>query len=330
MSNEFIGRQVSFALAVESERGVAESVAERNVRKVTCNLIPQTERVIDDSTFGRLEDSERIRSVRRWNEGDVEGIVHADVLGYYLYNIYGEVDSSNVAGSVYEHEFTMEQSIKHPSLTLFVKDGEVRQEKLAGGMITTLEINASTDDYVRYTANFLAKEGETDNSEIPALATEYDFVGRDITVKIAATEGGLGAAPALKLKDLSLTLNTNAEADFVFGDYSPDNIYNKQFSIEGSFTRNFTDETFKDLYEGDDFRYMQIVIEGEADIGGGNKPTITILLNKTQVQDWSRTSAGDDLSTEDVSFKAFFNVTDTQASKVTLKNLTETYENLGS
>ena len=326
MSTEFIGRQIDFALAVEEVRGTAESVADRNVRKVTCNLIPQTERVIDDSTFGRLEDAERVRSVRRWNEGDVEGIVHADVLGYYLYNIYGEVDSSNVSGSVHSHEFTMEQSIQHPSLTLFVKDGEVRQEKLAGGMITTLEINASTDDYVRYTANFVAKEGESDNSVIPALQTEYDFVGRDITVKIASTEAGLTGATPLKLKDLSITLNTNAEADFVFGDYSPDNIYNKQFSIEGSLTRNYTDTTFQDLYEGDDFRYMEITIQGEADIGGGNNPEIVILLNKMQIQDWSRTSAGDDLSTEDVDFKAFYNVTDEAQSSIKLTNLTEEYE----
>lgn len=325
MSNEFIGREIDFALAVEQTRGTAEASAERNVRKVNCNLIPRAERVVDDSTFGKLEDATNIRTVRKWNEGDVEGIVHADVLGYYLYNIYGSVASSTVSGDVSEHVFTMDQTIKHPSLTLFVKDADVRQEKLAGGMITTLELTANTDNFVRYTANFLAMEGEADTSTIPSLETEYDFVGRDITVKMASTEGGLATADALELKDLSLTLNTNAEADFVFGNYSPNNIYNKQFSIEGSFTRNFVDETFKDLYESDDFEYMEITITGEADIGGGNNPSITILLNKVAVQDWSRTSAGDDLSTEDVSFKAFYHETDEQASQVTLVNLTDSY-----
>lgn len=325
MSNEFIGREVDFALAVEQTRGTAESVADRNVRKVSCNLIPRAERVVDDSTFGKLEDATNIRTTRKWNEGDVEGIVHADVIGYYLYNIYGAVTSTVVSGDVNQHIFTMEQNIKHPTLTLFVKDGDVRQEKLAGGMITTLELTANTDNFVRYSTSFLAKEGAADSSTIPSLQTEYDFVGRDISVKIATTEAGLSSATALKLKDLSLTLNTNAEADFVFGDYSPNDIYNKQFSIEGSFTKNFVDETFKDLYESDDFRYMQIKIEGEADLGGGNNPSITILLNKIAVQDWSRTSAGDDLSTEDVSFKAFYHETDEQASQVTLVNLTDSY-----
>lgn len=326
MSNEFIGRLVNFSLAPELVRGTAEITAERTVRKVTCNLIPRAERVIDDSTFGKLEDAERVRTVRRWSEGDVEGIVHADVIGYFLLNLYGEPESTNVAGSVYDHEFTLAQNILHPTLTFFVKDGEVRQEKIAGGVVQSLELNASTDDYLRYTASFLGKEGASDSSELPSLATEYDFVSRDITVKIAATEGGLAGATALKLKDMSITLNSNAEADWVFGSYSPENIYNKQFSIEGTFTRNFTDETFKDLYEGDGFRYLEIEIKGEADIGGTNNPTITVLLNKVQLTDWSRTSAGDDLVTEEVSFKAFLNTTDEQQSKVTVRNLTETYE----
>lgn len=322
--NEFIGRQIDFAVAIEAVRGTAETTAQRTVRKVTANLIPRSERVIDDSTFGRIEDAERIRTVRRWSEGDVEGIIHADVLGYYLSNIYGAVVSTP-NGAAYNHAFTVEQSITHPTLTFFIKDGEVRQEKLAGGMIQTLELTATTDDYLRYSGAFLAKEGATDASIIPALSTEYDFVSRDITVKIADTEGGLAAATALKLKDMNLTFNTNAEADFVFGSYSPDNIYNHQFAIEGTFTKNYVDTTFQDLYEGDSFKFMEITIEGEANLGGGIHPKIVVLFHKIQVQDWSRTSDGDALVTEEVSFKAFLNSSSGDQSEVTLTNTTAEY-----
>ncbi len=325
MANEFIGRQIDFAIAIEQTRGTAEATAERTVRKVAANLIPRAERVIDDSTFGRLEDAAQIRTVRRWSEGDVEGIVHADVIGYYFLNLYGSVSSNTVSGAT-THTFTMEQSITHPSLTGFVKDGDVRQEKVAGLMITTLELIATTDDYLRYTANFLGKEGATDVSVLPALATEYDFISRDITVKIADSEGGFGAASALKLKELNITFNTNAEADFVFGNYSPNDIYNKQFSIEGSFVRNYEDTTFQDLYESNTAKFMQIVIEGEAVIGGASAhPKITIQLDKIQINDWTRTSGGDDLVTEEVSFKAFYNTSTSQQSEVELVNLTAEY-----
>jgi len=324
--NEFIGRQIDFAIGVEQTRGTAETTAERNVRKVTCNLIPRVENVIDDTTFGRIEDAASVRPVRKWSEGDVEGIVHADVIGYFFYNLYGAVDSDVVSGSVYDHVFTLAQNIQHPSLTLFVKDAEVRQEKIAGGMISNLEMNVTTDDYIRFTAEFIGKESVTDNSTIPALATEYDFVSRDVTVKMADTEGGLAGATAIKLKVLNINWNPNVEADFVFGNYSPDDIYNKQFAIEGDFELNYNDTDFQDLYEGTDFKYMEIAIEGEADIGSGNNPTITILLNKVKITDWSRTSAGDDLVTQTVNFKAFYNTDDEQQSQITLRNLTDEYD----
>ena len=323
--SEFIGRQVDFALAVEATRGTAETTAARTVRKVTCNVIPRSERVVDNSTFGKLEDAERVRTVRKWSEGDVAGIVHADVLGYYLTNIYGAVVSAVVTGSIYEHDFSLEQTILHDTLTLFVKDADVRQEKIAGAVVSSLELTATTDDYLRYTANFIGKEGAADVSSLPALATEYDFVSRDITVKLADSEAGLSSATATKLKTLNITWNTNAEADWVFGNYSPDNIRNKQMSIEGSFSLNFADETFKDLYEGSSFKYMQIAIEGEADLGSGNHPAITIILNKVQINDWNRSSAGDELSVQEVSFKAFYNTTDGEQSTVNLVNKTAEY-----
>jgi hypothetical protein len=325
MSEEFIGRSIDFAVATEVVRGTAETTADRTVRKVECNIIPRAERITDDSTFGRLEDAERVRTVRKWSEGDVSGLVHADVLGYFLLNLYGDV-TSTPSGTTATHEFTLQQDLLHPTLTLFVKDGEVRQSKIAGGVISTMEVTASTDDFVRYSASFLGKEGADDTSNLPALATEYDFVSRDITVKIADTEAGLSSATALKLKNLSINWNSNAEADWVFGSYSPDNIYNKTFAIEGSFERNFTDETFKDLYEGDTFKYMEVEIEGEADLGSGVKPTVTVLFYKIQITDWSRTSTGDDLVMETVNFKAFLNTTDSAQSKVTLINKTAEYE----
>ncbi len=323
--SEFIGREINFAVATEDSRGVAESLAARTVRKVSCNIIPRAERVIDNTTFGRLEDAERVRTVRKWNEGDVEGIVHVDVLGYYLTNLYGDVESEHVTGIVYKHTFELEQNIVHPTLTFFVKDAEVRQEKIAGGVVSTLSLTASTDQYVRYTANFLGKEGEADTSELPELSTEYDFVSRDIEIKIAESAEGLGDATALKVKNLSIDWNSNAEADWVFGDYSPDNIYNKQMSIEGLMTLNYAGTELQELYDTDAFRYMSIDIIGEESLADENKPYIKINFNKVQITDWGRTSSGDEISTQEVSFKAFYNTTDEKASSVEIQNTTEEY-----
>jgi hypothetical protein len=290
------------------------------------NVIPRAERVIDDTTFGRLEDAERVRTVRRWSEGDVEGILHADVAGYFFLNLYGEVVSTTITGNITEHEFTKApNNIENPSLTLFAIDGDVRNSKIAGAVVSTFELTASTDQYVRFSTNFLGKEA-TSSDEEAVLSDEYDWVSRDIAVKIAETEGGLAIATPLKLKNLTVSWDNSANADFVFGNYSPDNIYNGAFVIEGSFTRNYTDQTFENLYTSDEFRYMGIDIVGEADLGSSNNPELHIVFNKIQVTDWNRSSTGDDLVTEDVSFKAFYNVQDEAQSSVTLQNLTPSYD----
>lgn len=326
---QIIGREIEFGVATEASRGSAESGADKWLRKMTANVVEKATHVEDDSVRGRLEDAEGRRKVTSHIEGEVEGPLHIDALGYFLANIYGVVVTSTVTGSVKSHVFTLGQNIQHPSLSLFAKDGSVQQLVFDNAMINTFEISAAIDSYVRFNANFLAGAA-ANNSDTPSYDTEYDFVARDITVKVADSEAGLSGATALKVKDMSVNWDQGLIQDHVYGSYNPDDIYNSKLTITGSFTKNFEDETFKDLYLGNGTKYMQIVIEGEADLGSGNNPTITIVLNKVQIMDWNRSGGANDLVTENVTFKAFYNATDGEQSTVTVKNLTASYDNVPS
>jgi hypothetical protein len=326
---EIIGREIEVGLSTEATRGTAESTVDKWVKNVSATVVERAEHAEDDSTRGRFEDMDGRRVTQKYVEGDIEGIAHVDALGYLYSSVYGIVNSSVVSGSVYDHVFTLGQNSQHQSLTIFGKDGGVQQLAYAGCMVSTLEINATVDDYVRFTASFTGKTA-TDNSSTPSYDTEYDFIGRDITVKIADTEAGLTGATATKLKDITVTHDQGAIRDHVFGSYDPDDVYNSKQMIEGSFTINFTNEDFKDLYLGDGAKYMSITIQGEADLGGGNNPTITYLFNKVQFTDWNRSGGNDELVTSPVSFRAFYNDVDDQASQVTLRNLTSVYQNVPS
>lgn len=326
---EIVGRQIEFGVATEASRGSAETTADKWMRKVTANVVERATHALDDSTRGRLEDGEGRRKVQSHIEGDVEGILHADVLGWFLANIYGVVNTSTVAGSVKSHVFTLRQNIQHQSLTLFAKDGSVQQSTFSNAMINTLEITAAIDDYVRFSASFLAAVAAS-NSASPSYDTEYDFVARDITVKIADSEAGLAGATATKVKDLGIKWDQGLIRDHVVGAYTPDDIYNARLMIDGNFTLNFADDTFKDLYLGNSAKYMSITIAGEADIGSGNFPTITIVLNKVQFMDWNRAGGANELVTEPITFRAFYNPTDSEQSTVTVKNLTASYANVPS
>jgi len=321
---EIIGREIEVGFGVEDNRGVAQGTPEVWMKNVLTNIIEKAEKVVDDASRGRLEDADGSRIVQKWIEGDLEGIVHADAIGYLIYNLYGAVSSSVVSGSVYDHEFTLQQAIQHASLSLFVKDGAIQNLSMAGGMVNTLNITGNMDDYVRFTANFLAQTAN-DETPTPSYDTEYDFVGRDITVKIADTEGGLVAAEGIKAKTVDITFDAGLIRDHVVGSYTPDDIYNAKMMIEGEITLNFANETYKDLFLANTDKYMEITIQGAADIGGGNNPTITILLNKINFMDWNRAGANDELVLETIPFKAFYNATDSQQSKLTLRNLTTEY-----
>lgn len=322
---EIIGRQIQVGIGVETTRGTAVTTADKWVKKVTANIVPRTEKIVDDTTRGVLEDSQGARVVRQWFEGELAGVLHADVFGYLLYNLYGTVSSSNVAGSVYSHDFSLQQSIEHPTLSFFRKDGTVNQDVFGGGMISTLEVSASTDDFVRFTANVMAKTGAT-NSDTPSYDTEYDFIARDITVKIASSEAGLSGATAVPLKTLSIRYDVGAIPDYVFGAKTPADIYNAMMGIEIEFTKNYEDTTYEDLYNADTYRYMQVTIEGEADLGSSNYPTIDWIFNRVQVQDWNRSGDANSLVEETVVLKSFYNGTDGEQSTVTLQNLTAQYD----
>lgn len=326
---EIIGRNIELGIATEAVRGTAETVADKWARKTSANIVERATHATDETTRGVLEDGESRRVVQRFIEGDIEGIAHADMLGYLFANLYGAAVTTEVTlGQSHSHVFNLKQDIQHVALSLFVKDGSVQQSVFSNGMISSLQISAAIDDYVRYTASFIAS-GATTNSDTPSYDTEYDWIARDIVVKISETEAGLVGASAVKAKDLSVTFDQGLIRDHVVGSYNPDDVYNARMMIEGTMTLNFTDEVFKDYYLGNDDLYLSITLTGEADIGGStDKPTLTILLHKVQFTEWNRSGDANDLVTQEVSFRAFYNATDQKQSQVTLQNGTSAYANV--
>ena len=324
---EIIGREIELGIATEATRGTAETSADKWTRKATANVVERATHAEDETTRGRLEDGEGRRVVQKHVEGDVAGIVHVDTLGYFLSNIYGAVVSAQIAATgVYTHIYNLKQSIEHQALTLFAKDGGVQQVTFSNCMINTLQISAAIDDYVRYSASFIGALA-ANNADTPSYDTEYDFIARDIVIKIATSSAGLAGATAVPVKNVDWTYDQGLVRDHVVGSRNPDDIYNGRMMITGNMELNFADEVYKDYFLGDDALYMSITITGEADLGTGNPPEVELILNKAQFQEWNRSGEANDLVTQTLSFKAYFNETDQKQSQTTLQNLTTTYPN---
>lgn len=321
---EIIGRQVEIGVAVEATRGTAEVVASKWIKNVVAGIVHRATKVKDNGKFGRFEETPKQRIVQQWYDGSLQGILHADVVGYLLYNLYGAVNTTTVAGNVKSHVFTLDHTGTHPALTMFAKDGSVAQQTFGCGVVKTLEITATMDEYLRMNANIMAKVAAA-NADTPSYDTEYDFIGRDITIKVADSEAGLAGATAMVAKSVTISWDAGALRDFAFGARTPQNIFNTKMALQVEVTKNFTDTTFRTLFHADTAKYVQITIEGEADIGTGNKPKIVLLLNSAQVTSWDRSGGASDIVTETFTISAGYNETDTQQSELTLQNLTPAY-----
>jgi len=325
---QIIGRQIELGIAKETARGTAKTTADRWIKNVTANVIPKAQKVIDNATRGRFEDADQQRLVRQWYEGDLEGIAHSDVLGWFFLNLYGTdtpVAKSAPNAVVYDYTFSLSQSPQHNSMTLFMKDGGVVQEVISNGMFDKFSLSASMEDFVRFKTSFIGAVGTT-NAASPSYGTDYDFVGRDITVKMVSASAGLAGATAIPVKSIDINWSQGLKPSYVFGAYTPTDIYNTMLSIDGKMTLDLSDTTYRALWQADTTQYLQIVIQGAATIGTSANPKIDLTLNKVQLADWGRSDGGNnDIVQQTVSFKGFYNPTDGKSSILILTNLIASY-----
>jgi hypothetical protein len=321
---ELLGKQLEFGVGAEETRGTT-SDSPIWAKNISANVLEKAEHANDESVRGVFEDMDGRRVVKKHIEGDVEMPLYVNMFGYLAWNLYGAVSSAVVSGSVKDHTFTLLQDSIAPSLTLFAKDGDTQQLAFKNSHINTLGLSATTDDYVKITTSFLGKESADDTSS-PSYTTDTDFIGRDITIKVDDTLVGLATAEEVCVSSVDLTWDKGLITDHCLGSYVPNDFYISKMSIEGSLTKKFVDETFKDLYLSNDAKYMEIKIEGETALTGEYKPTITLTLNKVQITEWERSGGKDELVNEEISFKAFYNSTDSKQSTLVVRNTVAEYE----
>lgn len=321
MRNQFIGRDIEVGVAI----GEASS-ADHSIQKTTANIFKGVETADDETTRGSIISRKGRRVTQKYAEGSLEGNVHSEAIGYFLKNIWGDVETTDNEDGVYSHEFTLDDDHIHDELTFFLKEGS-EEKKVEDAHISTLEISASPDSYVTFSAEIIAKDMVEDSFN-PSYGTEYDFIGKDVTVKIADSRDDLDSEDAIEVREVTINQNRNLDRYHILGDYSPKKIYGPNFENEITLEKEYLDNTFKDLHEGDSSKYIRITIEGDESLDSGDKPKIEYDFYKVQVTDWSKGDGADDIIEESVTLQAYENTEEdsNKLGKVTLVNNTEDYE----
>jgi hypothetical protein len=323
--SKFIGRVADVGIAKESSRGTSPGSAAFWLPKTSLTLDDGIEQAMEETSVGAIEDATDAVRVGRFAEGEIEGNIQANSFGLLLLAALGSSTPSGPAQtSVYTHTFTVSQSAQHPSLSLYLEDPN-QDYTYAMAMLQSLNIDISLNQFARYTAAFRSRVGAT-ATLTPSYTAQATFLPQHGTVKIATNVAGLGAASALDVRSVQLTINKNVEDDRKIGSLDQADILNKQLSVEGTVELVFNDNTFKTQMLADTEQAMRIELTNtDVTIGTSLNPKLTIDLSKIKVTSFEKNYGNNDIVTATVAFKAFYKLSESDMIEAVLVNTTASY-----
>lgn len=319
-----IQRLVDVGLARETTRGTAEATADFWIPKIDFDFLPKVDVAVDDSGLGVIDARKESKVVSEYGEGSLGGIVYDNSFGLMLALALGTWSSSTAVDSAYTHTFTRLNSNSHPAVTIFIKD-ENLDEKYALGVLNQLSINASVDDYIKYTAGFISKAGATATST-PSYTAENAFLPQHMAVKLATTTAGLGTASETNLRSFTLTLNKNAEAWKELGSITPADIVNKEFSVEGEMELIFDGETERDyVLDGTKMAMSVAITNSDVTIGTASNPVLSFELAPMNFEEFGRSGSGGEVEIQTIRFAGNFGISDSKTISASLINTQSSY-----
>jgi len=246
-SNAYVGARKEIALTAETVRGTAESHSAGDwQRHMGFDFGPKVEAIIDESGRGRIEKNSGSTIIREWSEGAIP--LYLTLQNAVLINemIFGQAGTgSGTSGSPLV--YSMLNSNQHLSTTVTVRDPVKGMLKYALGMLDSAEFNFVENEYAKVTVNVKAGK-EAAGTGTPAYSTtDHIFKPSEITVKFAANYAGLGAAEAVRMQNINLTVPKNAEFKYTLGSTEPYDILNQQVEANGSFTTLYESDTYRTL-----------------------------------------------------------------------------------
>ncbi len=321
-----IGRDIKIGIGKESVRGTA-TVSAFWIPRRSFDVDDKRIIVQDDQGYGVIEDVIAGRVVSKWAEGSLGGVVRAKAIGLFLLNALGQVSTSadTPESGVHTHTFTVLSSHQHPALTINVDDPVEGDVAYPLGMLNSLEFIAELNEFVLFTADFIAKTGES-ASVTSAYVAENDFASNDLIVTLADTAAEFGTATAFKVKSTSVMIEKEVEKDDVLGQVNPEDFLNKTIKAVITITKAYEDTTYKALFQSGTAKALRVDMKSsDVTIGLVSNPQLTFDFNKVQIIDWVVEKSLDAIMIETITFKAQFKIADSKMLDIVLINTQASY-----
>lgn len=289
-------------------------VDKAQIRETTGNSLPSTGAVV----------------VQKRTEGEFEHNVRSSSVGYFLLSLMGKVTTTEISATeAYQHVLELlAGNPQYPTLSLALSQLGEQDYKFLRTLVTAWELTIPVDDLVYANASFMGTDEQTQSDYTPALPDDdYFFRPQDVTVKMAANVAGLGAAQAMKLKELSLSIANAGRVNQNISEVLPGDVIALAHEITGSFAIDYNDETIHDAYAAGDYKAFQITLERtDIDLDGeGAHPKIDIVLPRVTFESYDPDRPIDDIVTEPVDFTAHYDETEGYGIQVTVVNAHTAY-----
>ena len=322
--SKYIGRRINVGFGIEGVRGTPVDV-QAFVPKTDFSFEESMEVTIDESSRGSIADSSDSFVARRLGQGEIGGNIAVNNFGYLLLATLGEVSTELDTTGAYKHTFTLKETNTTQSLTTGVNDPVLGDLSFPLTSIESLTISAETGEYISFTANIKSKQGVSASHTV-TYDTDYLLRSFDSVFKVADNLAGLESASAVCLRSFEATFTKNLEDDYCLSSNNPADFINQAFSIEGSFTAVFTNDTFRDYaLEGEKKAISFKMIDEDQTIGATSNPTLTVTLPYCSFTEFSRTQGNDETVTQTLNFKAHYSQVDDSVGSVELVNTKEEY-----
>lgn len=323
---KYIGRQINVWFGKETTRWTAVSVASWTP-KTELSFDEKMETIQDESSIGVINDAKDSHIVKRWGEWDIGGNIEVNNFGFALLSLFGSVSTTSATTGAYEHVFTLNNTNQTQSLTIGVIDpGLASDMSYPLSMIDSMTITSEVGALTTFAITFKSKEGVT-ATHTATYPTDYKLLSRYSVFKVADNLAGLDGATQRCIQSFEITFNKNLEDQYCLSSISPRDFLNKQFSIEGSFTAIFENETdYKAVALAGTKKAIRFaLIDTDTTIGVSDNPSLTIDLPYCAFTEWSRALWNDEIVTQTLTFKGLYSVADSTAVNVTVVNTQATY-----
>lgn len=313
--SKFIGRLVNVGIGKESTRGGGGGTPTYEIPLTSFSFDDKIVKARSVGSLSNIADSEGAFVTTKYGQGDMEGEIRSKSFGLLLYAMLGTLSTSGPTDTtVYTHAFTVAQTNQHQSL-YFVVDDPNTNEMYRLVMLDSLEIKSELDQIAMFTASFMSKAGMDTSLGAGSVVAEDRFTKRHLSVKLAADISSLAAANAISVKSVSLKISKNLALDDVIGTAEPEDILNRQLSVEGEMTLNYEAETYKNYMRDGSYKAMQLdFLNPDNKITGAAStyPELKIQLPRVDFYDWEPTYDLDEIVTQKISFKASRDVANSQ------------------